>query len=286
MTTAHQLQFENQGFLHLPGIIEPDLVERVRRAFDSAAASHYDEWKAQVASGKANPAMYDIPDILDRDDCFVELVDLPSLLPVLLMAVGADIQLNHTHARVFPPGATFTAPWHSDLVDVIGIDLAHSLHFMVKVHFYFEDLLPNQGCLAFLPGTHRLPPDCPRPRIEDVDRSPAVVKIVPKAGDCVLFNTHLLHMALDNTSPKTRKSIIYAYSHTWVKNYANAVPRDFERYATNPLRKQILGGEEEGVPYIDQRYERREKGDPMGTLRSASRRLVSRIRGAKWVARP
>lgn len=156
----------------------------------------------------------------------------------------------------------------------------------MKVHFYFEDLLPNQGCLAFIPGTHRLPADYPRPQIEDIEHSPAVVKIVPKAGDCVLFNTHCLHMALDNTSPKTRKSLIYAYSHTWVKNYANAVPRNFEKYATNRLRRQILGGEEEGVPYIDQRYDTDRKGGDFSTLRSASRRLISKIRGANWVARP
>ncbi len=111
------------------------------------------------------------------------------------MAVGPDIQLNHTHARVFPPGRPSRPRGAADLAEVIGIDLAHSLNFFVKVHFYFEDLSPNQGCLAFLPGTHRLPPDYPRPRIADMEHSPAVVKIVPKAGDCVLFNTHLLHMA-------------------------------------------------------------------------------------------
>jgi hypothetical protein len=29
----------------------------------------------------------------------------------------------------------------------------------------------------------------------------------------VIFNTHLLHMALDNKTTTVRKSIIYAYSH-------------------------------------------------------------------------
>jgi phytanoyl-CoA hydroxylase len=285
MTIDQRLQYENQGFLHLPGLIPPALVERVRRAFDAAAAHYYDEWKALVAQGKANPSFFDIPDILDQDDSFVELVDLPGLLSVLLGAVGADIQLNHTHARVFPPGKTFTAPWHSDLAEVIGIDLAHSLNFFVKVHFYFEDLLPNQGCLAFLPGTHRLPRDYPRPRIEDIEHSPAVVKIVPKAGDCVLFNTHCLHMALDNTSPKTRKSLIYAYSHFWVKNYANGVPRDLEKYATNRLRRQMFGVEEEGVSYFDQRYDAEGKTGDDSPWHSASRRLLSKLRRATSITR-
>jgi phytanoyl-CoA hydroxylase len=287
MTTDQLLQYENQGFVHLPGLIKPDLVERVRRAFDAAASQYHDQWLAQVAHSKANKAFFDVPDILDQHDCFVELVDMASLLPILLKVVGPDIQLNHTHARVFPPGKTFTAPWHSDLVDVVGIDLAHSLNFFVKVHFYFEDLTPDQGCLAFIPGTHRLPPDHPRPVIHDVDHSPAVTKIVPKAGDAVLFNTHLLHMALDNTSPKPRKSLIYAYSHFWVKNYANAVPSDLTRHATTPLRRQLFGIEEEGVSYFDQRCDPSLKvGSTNDSLRAASRRLINRLRKRSSITVP
>jgi phytanoyl-CoA hydroxylase len=285
MTIEQTLLYENQGFLHLPGVIPADLVTRVRSAFDRASAEYHDRWREEVAQGKAPKAYYDIPNILDQGDCFVDLADLPSITPLLLGTVGADIQLNHTHARVFLPGKTFTAPWHSDLADVIGIDLAHSAHFFVKVHFYFEDLAPNQGCLAFLPGTHRLPQGYPRPRIEDIDRSPAVVKIVPKAGDAVLFNTHLLHMALDNTSPSPRKSLIYAYSHFWVKNYANSVPSDLEKYATTRLRRQLFGIEEEGVSYFDMRCNDEARPTLSDSFRTASRQLMRRLRRATSVTR-
>jgi ectoine hydroxylase-related dioxygenase (phytanoyl-CoA dioxygenase family) len=64
---------------------------------------------------------------------------------------------------------------------------------------------------------------------------------VPKAGDAVLFNVHVRHMALDNTSPRIRKSLIYAYSHFWVKNYPNAIPKDVDRLATTNERKQLFG---------------------------------------------
>ena len=278
MNADQQIQYENQGFLHLPGIIPAPLVSQVKTAFDGAVERHRPGGK--LANGEA---YFDIPDILDVADCFVDLVDLPPLVPLLLAAVGPDIQLNHTHARFFPPGPTFTAPWHSDLADVIGIDLAHSLHFMVKVHFYFEDLLPDQGCLAFLPGTHRLPPGPPRSEIAPA--SPAAVKIVPQAGDAVLFNTHLLHMALDNTSPRPRKSLIYAYSHCWVKNYANAVPADLTRLATTPLRQQLLGAETEGVSYFHQRYNGALQATEHNTLKVAGKKLLKRILKATSITR-
>lgn len=281
MTSDQKLQYENQGFVHLPGAMDAETTARIRRAFDDATDRHRAAWQEKVARGEADGRFFDIPDVLDQDDCFVHLVDLPSLVPVLLATVGDDVQLNHTHARIFPPGKTYTAPWHSDLADVIGVDLAHSINFFVKIHFFFEDLSPDQGCLAFLPGTHRLPQDHPRPVIEDVDTSPAAVKIVPKAGDCVIFNTHVMHMALDNTSPKPRKSLIYAYSHFWLKNYANAVPGDLERLANTPLRRQLFGVEEAGVSYFDQRYDgdhTGRNGSAYSTFKAASNRLFRRMR--------
>jgi ectoine hydroxylase-related dioxygenase (phytanoyl-CoA dioxygenase family) len=147
----------------------------------------------------------------------------------------------------------------------------------MKIHYFFEDLRPDQGCLAFIPGSHRFPPDLPRPRIDDPFTSPLTVKVVPKAGDVVIFNTHLLHMALDNDSPLVRKSLIYAYSHFWVKHYANAVPSDAAKYAANPLRRQLFGVEEEGVSFFDQRYDGNLSGKQTTSFRSASKRLVKRL---------
>jgi len=285
MTDEQRMTYEHQGFLHMPGVIPPALVRDLREKFDRASSEYATRWKADAAEGRADTAFYDIPSILDQGDCFVDLADLPTVFPVLLEAVGPDIQLNHTHARVFPPGKTFTAPWHSDLANVVGIDLAHSPHFFVKVHFYFEDLRPDQGCLAFLPGTHRLPPGYPRPSIDDIASSQAVKRIVPKAGDAVLFNTHVLHMALDNTSPLPRKSLIYAYSHTWVKNYGNAIPSDVERYATTHARRQLFGVEEDGVSYFDQRYDDDVKPTHHRSLQTAGLRVLKRIRRATSITR-
>jgi hypothetical protein len=280
-----KLQYEAQGFLHLPGAVPAPVVARARQAFDAAAAAYDSQWKKDVADGLADARFCDIPDILDRGDVFVDLVDLPSLVPLLLSLVGPDVQLNHTHARLFPPGKTFTAKWHSDLADVIGIDLAHSTNFFLKIHYFFEDLRPDQGCLAFIPGSHRFPSDIPRPVIEDPFHSPVSVRVVPKAGDVVIFNTHLLHMALDNDSPLVRKSLIYAYTHFWVKHYANSVPSDLPKYATTALRRQLFGLEQEGVAFFDQRYDGNVDGAIKTSFRSASKRLLKRILKSSSITR-
>jgi phytanoyl-CoA hydroxylase len=110
---------------------------------------------------------------------------------------------------------------------------------------------------------------------------------VPKAGDAVLFNTHVMHMALDNTSPKPRKSLIYAYSHFWLKNYSNAVPKNVEKYATNRLKRQMFGLEDPNVSYFDQRYtENVDDGDGMfDSFKAASRKLLNRFRKGSSISK-
>ena len=287
MTIDQKLLYENQGFLHLPGVIPPNLVERVRRGVRRrrGPVSRGAE-SATSPRGRPTRPTYDIPDILDQDECFVELVDLPGLLPVLLGAVGPDIQLNHTHARVFPPGKTPTAPWHSDLADVIGIDLAHSLNFFVKVHFYFEDLLPNQGCLGFIPGTHRLPAGLSpaedrghRPFArgrEDRARRPAIASCSIRTASTWRTITPARRRGNRSSTP----------THTsGSRTTATACPRDVEKYATNRLRRQMFGIEEEGVSYFDQRYDADGENRRTQPWHAASMRLMSRIRRATSITR-
>ncbi|HXR76500.1 MAG TPA: phytanoyl-CoA dioxygenase family protein, partial [Bryobacteraceae bacterium] len=236
MTAEQRIQFETQGFLHIRGALDPQLLGRFKKAFDAAADKYSNRWKSGVS-----PQFFDIPHILDEDDVFSDLLDAPAVFPVLLGLLGGDIQLHQTMARIFPPGETFTGKWHTDLEGMNGIELGHSWNFMLKVHYYPEDLAPDQGCLAFIPGSHRYPLGHPQIQIDHTRTSAAITKIVPKAGDAVVFNVHVRHMALDNTSPCIRKSLIYSYSHFWVKNYPNAVPKDLDRLATTKERKQLFG---------------------------------------------
>lgn len=245
---SQKLQFENQGFLHLPQLLDPATTKRVRDAYTRAAEQEISPVRLQQSK-----SFYDVPDLLDHDPIFAQIAVLPELLPYLLATVGDDVQLVQTCARLFPPGKTFTAPWHSDMANTLGIDLGHSPNFHVKVHFYFEDLQPDQGCLAFLPGTHRLPRETERPHPSDIDAQKDSVIIVPQAGDAVLFNTHCLHMCLDNTSPADRRTLIYSYSHFWVKQSPDAQPSDPARIPPGRLEQQIFGLGTEGVGDFDQR---------------------------------
>ena len=267
MTEDQLLQFEAQGFLHVPGVVSGAMLTRLQTAFETAAHRYTGQWPA------SSPQIYfDIPHPLDQDDAFVDLADLPTLFPLLLAIIGPDIQLLQAQARLLRPGPSHTPHWHSDLTRIRGINLGQTTNFHLKVHFYPWDLAPNQGCLAFLPGTHRFPDGIERPDLSQAPDSPAIRKISPKAGDAVVFNTHLLHMAMDNRSQQVRRSLIYSYSHFWVKGAMSGTPKDVERLAATPQRRQLfqqpaLHAE---PPFFEEAYEIHHGRNLKGLLRAGS----------------
>lgn len=269
-----KMKFETHGFCHVPNIIPPDILGAARTAFAQAREVH-------EPINRSSNAYFDIPSILDCGNAFVDLVDLPSLFPLLVEVVGEDIQLNHTMARLFYPGPTFTSPFHSDLTKVLGLSHEHTSSFLVKVHFYLDDLAEDQGCLAFIPGSHHYPASKPNPKNLDPGHADLVTKIVPRAGDAIIFNTHVLHMALDNTSPLVRQSLIYAYSHFWLKTYRSGAPTDLARYATTRQRKQLFGVEDPTVGYLDRRLTDGPAPSFRAQMTASGKHLVKRMLGDK-----
>jgi len=269
-----KLQYDTQGFVHLKNLLPAAVLARARAAFDSAGERHGMAVRAAAVRGQR---FYDIPAILDADPVFVDLVDLPQLLPLLRSTVGEDIALNETSARLFFPGPTFTSPFHSDVARVSGVNQAHTPNFLAKVHFFVEDLAPEQGCLAFIPGSQHFPPLHVDPHRDTLARSGAVVRVVPRAGDAVLFNTHVLHMAQANDTPQVRKSIIYTYGHFWMKPHSSAIPADRAVFADNPQRQQLFHVELPDVSHFARRLDRLDPPTVVEKMQATGERIARRL---------
>ena len=100
---------------------------------------------------------------------------------------------------------------------------------------------------------------------------------MPRAGDAVLFNTHVLHMAEDNLTDDIRTSLIYTYGHFWMKPYPSAFPADRERFAGSPVRQQLFGVELPGVSHFARRLDRLVPPTPRQRLQDIGERVVHRL---------
>lgn len=268
------LQYRTQGFVHLRKLLPQPMLERARAAFDRQIERH----PAAVHMAQAKGARFhDLQAILDADPVFVDLVDLEPLLSLLRLTVGEDLALHETSARLFFPGPTFTSPYHSDIARVAGIDPAHCPGFLAKVHFYLEDLAPDQGCLSFIPGSQHLPALHVDPHRSTLAGSGAVQRVVPRAGDAILFNTHVLHMAEDNRTQQVRKSLIYTYGHFWMKAYPSALPSDSACYRDSLQRQQIFNVDLPGASYFNRRLDRLTPPSIGARLHRLCQRVVNRV---------
>lgn len=252
MTPEQNIQFLTQGYLVMRNALSPDELRRAQEAFDRAAERARPEWERKVAEGKAPKEYYGIGNLFDTDDIFVELVNHPVTFPVVRGAIGEDVQIEGSTGRVYPPGPTYVH-WHSDIGGMLGLNKEASPNFRAKLHYFLSDVPEDRGCLGFVPGSHRVPlKDLPKvARMEDM---PGHIRLPMKAGDAVLFHVHGWHTVFPNTSDRPRKSLIYCYSHFWMKqNTESARPTELSRFLNDPVRRQLFGVGDEGKSRMGQR---------------------------------
>lgn len=121
-------------------------------------------------------------------------------------------------------------------------DLEYSSHYHVKLMYYFQDVPEDGGCFGFVPGSHKFGRHAPIPwELERYEDMPGHVKFPCREGSAILFHCHGIHTAFPNHSDQPRMGLIYSYGHFWSKNGPSAVPRDLDRLANTPVRRQLFG---------------------------------------------
>jgi ectoine hydroxylase len=231
LDALHRATFERDGFVVIDGALDSDEVERVTDAVDRVYAEE-----------RANGSLHLLA-FCGRDAAFLELLDHPSTLPLVVDVLGANIYMYHCHLDVHPTEHNMTQPWmwHQD-GGIVNRDLETDPRprLSVKVAYFLTDLSePGRGNFVVLPGSH-VRNAIARPADDD-NRLPGAVPVLARAGDAVMFDRRLWHMRSPNGSSLTRKALFYAYTYRWVR------PRDDLHVRPNllehvtPVRAQMLG---------------------------------------------
>ena len=147
--TAHQVaQFEEHGYLVLPGFLPADLVERVK-----AETDHWvdDGLRARSIACSVDPAQGVPPRVELEMPAHGELVTYAPLMNSLYGLLGGEFVFHHLHSdRQAPdlPGKD----WHHDYEQNPQTDRAFG---MIHTLHYLDGLDPSSAALAVLPGSHR-----------------------------------------------------------------------------------------------------------------------------------
>jgi ectoine hydroxylase len=258
LTDEQRRDFDEKGYVVIEDFFTPEELDRLLLAIDEVGV------KIRAAKGLGPGDPWALRNALDKHEAFLDLIDHPRMLPLVVDTIGWNVQIRTTHLDVRPPypkdleagalgrgkGADHKAGyrnvvWHPDLAGPYlfeGPSLDGLLPFMeIKVGYFLSDLTEhNSGALCVVPGSHRRKPQELRDLDYDVDPS-EVVELNFRPGTALLWRTAVWHCVSPNLSDKVRKVFYVGYHYRWMRptDYTRQDPALIER--SSPIRRQLLG---------------------------------------------
>jgi phytanoyl-CoA hydroxylase len=264
MLTGDQLaRLDEDGYLHVPGVVPDTVLRAVEREYDEIlsaliarlvspeeadairGAGTFGERLVALASRVEVPLIpnfeisYPFTGIgestpISLGDAVFELISCPGILDVVQSVIGAEISSNPVqHARIKLPAAAADAVarngalaartgWHQDLSAVLPeADLTDE----VTVWVAMTDATEENGCLVYLPGSHRtgLAFHCKPTNMAGRGGSnipleyiyaPSAVTAPVSRGDILVHTMLTKHSSLDNRTTDIRWSFDLRYHRT------------------------------------------------------------------------
>ena len=224
---------EAHGYAIIPGALSDEEVEKCRVALNQARANNWEEGLNAVGNMWFDSLLERMP------ETFASLVAHPSVRPYLAELLGAQCQLRSFRGHINP--GPYTQEWH---MDFYGYWSQPQARYAVRgtgvnTTFYFQDNGPGVARLTFVKNGHRNapPPELFAPNgwtasgeaFDQWAQAQEHETIYPKAGDAVLFFSHIPHQGAKDQPEIERSNIVCHYQgNPFFENIAHvSQPRPF-----------------------------------------------------------
>lgn len=238
---AQKARFDQDGFLVLRNVLEPERVGRLMAVAKRLAAEGVER------DGLSERGHWQRRNCLPCDPAFLELLDNPQVLPVVMAILGWDIHLITSHLIVRPPNLEAEAHfkgegWHRDGGQSSWEMTEPHPRILLKVAYFLSDQSePGRGNTQVVPGSNRLmgplawEPGAPHPY--------GAIEVLGKPGDAFLFEQRTYHAVGPNLSHLTRTTLFMGYGFRWVHPMDYHPMHDYVNlYAqATPVQRQLLG---------------------------------------------
>ncbi len=223
MNPGSKARFEQDGFFHFEGLLEPELIARLTDVSDEVLSQ---QEAAHFERQKTTGSMVLIDwNMAYRYEAMAELVAHPNILEALA-ELGFD-KPKFGHGRIIskPPHSP-PLYWHEDgrfWNDPVSYTPQPIQSFLM---IYLTDTTPENGCLRVIPGTHLkrhplhdLAPERPNEELRTYatpdaigfQRAEGEIDVPVRAGDVVAGYASLFHAAHANRSDERRTVLTMWY---------------------------------------------------------------------------
>ncbi len=174
-----------------------------------------------------------------RDERFFRALTKPRLIDSVRRLLGEELQLIAYDSSDTLPHAGIRRDWHADM------SFWSDALLTVNVGVYLQDMTPDMGPLALLPGSHRWRRK-PTPEEACLENDGEIEGRV-EAGGAMIFDSKLWHTPGRNESERPRRAIFAYFGHYWMKRAAELYPHalpplpDYITQQRDPLVRQLFG---------------------------------------------
>ena len=215
-------ELEAFGFTILPGLVDPDRVERIKKAILAVAERRWDrkldvETTADLERKGRIPGTRVVTNLLFEDEIFEQVMMTQRPLLLIKYLMGDSVKLNSVSSHI-KAGNADGLKLHADAANGIPSPLPPYSCF-ANLTFALTDYTKAGGALAMVPGSHRR---CRQPSNLERgmtlgDESPEAVPILAKAGDVIIWHGNTWHGAFARTDPGIRMNLIYAFCRQFIE---------------------------------------------------------------------
>jgi ectoine hydroxylase-related dioxygenase (phytanoyl-CoA dioxygenase family) len=217
--SEEQIAFYRQnGFVQVDNVLTADELEELREYMEETMATNGDRAVQTGKDGGAYAKVLNQRVNAWRDHGGMAKFSLHSRFARMAMdLIGAQgVRLFHDHVLWKMPGDSLPTPWHQDLVKWPMHETG-----ALSIWLTVDDVDERNGCMMFVPGTHRAGKLTNISLAEPVDifefvKGTDFVKQKPvcvplKAGSCTFHDGLTFHYAHANTTDKPRRVLANIY---------------------------------------------------------------------------
>lgn len=248
MTDQMQDELNGQGFTVIESVLDLDELARVSAGMDEVADQQ------RQACGLGPKDSVSIRNAVARHEAILDLIDHPRILPLVVDAMGWNIQNRDSVFDYKAPQPGDADPdvlslgWHFDYEEEFaGTTLDGRMPLLdFKVGWYVSDHTePGHSTILMVPGSYQWTRE-QRATWESWLDPKDIVELRVPAGSAMLWRPTILHSVTPNLSQSFRKALYISYAPRWVRpsGYIDQDPALIAR--STPIRRQLLGATGDG----------------------------------------
>ncbi|MDP6504984.1 MAG: phytanoyl-CoA dioxygenase family protein [Planctomycetota bacterium] len=221
LTNDERSRLDAQGSLRLGQVLEPEEVAAMRDLLDELAETEGEKAGSELHQ---EDGAIRLANLLDKGSIFEKCLVTPRVLAGVSHVLGTSIQLSSLSSRAPLPGQGQQG-LHNDW----PVEDDSREYQVCNAAWLLDDCGEENGGTRFVPASHLLWQN-PQDVLEDPEADhPDQVNMTGKAGDVVIFNSHLWHGGALNNSDRQRHIVLSYFTRVgsaYIQNDHKTLLRD------------------------------------------------------------